>query len=95
MLDALCLLSQAQDQVVVLRTVKLLGLVGPGSIQQRSTEHRQMGDKVHPAQVVGRKIRLKVVTAQLFQIRREYDLVTIDKVSTRVLDVLHNLEKGV
>ena len=95
MLDALCLLSQAQDQVVVLSTVKLLGLVGTGSIQQRSAEHRQMGDKVHPAQVVGRKIRLKVVTAQLFQIRREYDLVTIDKVRTRVLDGLHNLEKGV
>ena len=95
MLDTLCLLSQTQDQVVVLRTVKLLGLVGPGSIQQRSAEHRQMGDKVHPAQVIGRKIGLEVVTAQLFQIRREYDLVTIDKVRTRVLDVLHNLEKGV
>ena len=95
MLDALCLLGQAQDQVVVLRTVKFFRFVCTGSVQQRSAEHRQMGDKVHPAQVVGRKIRLKVVTAQLFQIRREYDLVTIDKVSTRVLDVLHNLEKGV
>ena len=95
MLDVLCLLSQAQDQVVVLSTVKLLGLVGTGSVQQRAAEHRQMGDKVHPAQVIGRKIGLEVVAAQLFQIRREYDLVTIDKVRTRVLDGLHNLEKGV
>ena len=43
-------MQQFVDQVVVLSTVKLLGLVGTGSIQQRSAEHRQMGDKVYPAQ---------------------------------------------
>ena len=49
MLDMLCFFGQAQNQIVILRTVKLLGLIRPGGVQQRAAEHRKMGDEVDPA----------------------------------------------
>ena len=95
MLDALCFFCQAQDQIMVLRTVKLLRLIRARRVQQRTAEHRQMRDKVDPAQVVGRKVGLEVVAAQLLQIGGENDFITIDKIRSGVLYRLHNLEQRV
>ena len=95
MLDALCFFCQAQDQIVILCAVKLLRLIGSGRIQQRAAEHRQMGDEVHAAQIVRCKIRLEVIPAQLFQISRENDFVTVDKICPGALEGLHNLKEGV
>src|SRR5699024_8001201 len=63
--------------------------------QQRAAEHRQVGDEVDPAQVVGRKIRLEVVAAELFEVGREHDLVAVDKIRPRILDGLHTGKQGV
>ena len=95
MLDALCFFGQAQNQIMILCAVKLLGLVGPGGIQQRAAEHGQMGNKVDPAQVVRRKVGLEVVAAQLLQIGGEDNFITVHKIRTGVLDGLHNLEQCV
>lgn len=80
---------------MVLRTVKLLRLIRARRVQQRTAEHRQMRDKVDPAQVVGRKVGLEVVAAQLLQIGGENDFITIDKIRSGVLYRLHNLEQRV
>lgn len=95
MLDALCFFCQAQDQIMVLCTVKLLRLIRACRVQQRTAEHRQMRDKVDPAQVVGCKVGLEVVAAQLLQIGGENDFITIDKIRSGVLYRLHNLEQRV
>ena len=94
-LDLAGLFGEPQDQVVVLGTVKLAGFVGPRRVQQRAAEHRQMGDEVDAPQIVGGKIRLEVVAAQLFQVRREDDLVTVDKIRAGLLDGLHTFKEGV
>ena len=88
-LDAARLLGQAQQQVMVLRAVKGGVLIRPGRLEQRAGENGQMGDVVVAAQIVGRKIRLEMVAAQFFEIRRQDDLVGIDKVRAGILEGLH------
>ncbi len=80
---------------MVLRAVELAGFIGPGLLQQRAGEDGQMGDVVAPPQIIRRKIRLKMVAAQLFQVGGEHDLVTIDKIRPGTLDSLHTFKEGV
>ena len=74
---------------MVLRAVKGGVLIRPGCLEQRAGENGQMGDVVVAAQIVGRKIRLEMVAAQFFEIRRQDDLVGIDKVRAGILEGLH------
>ena len=95
MLDAACFFCQPQNQLMVLRTVKFRVFRRACLLQQRPGKHRQMGDVVAPAQIIRRKIRLEVVAAQLFQILRQHDFVTVHKVRAGVLDGLHTFKQGV
>ena len=85
------LFGQAQHQVMVLCTIVLTGFICTGTVQQCAGEHRQMGDEVDPAQIVRRKVRLKVVAAQLFQIRRKHDLIAVHQLGSLALQGFHAL----
>ena len=66
MMDLLCVFGKAQDQIMVLCAVKLAALLKAGALGQTAAEKAQMRDIIAAAQVVGGKIRLKMIAAQLF-----------------------------
>ena len=90
-MDFCCLFGQAQNQIVILCAVIFRAFVGARRVQQLAAEHRQMGDVVDPAQVIGRKIGLKMVAAQLLEIVREDNLVTVQKIRARLLNRLDHI----
>ena len=85
------LFGQAQHQVMVLCTIVLTGFICTSTVQQCAGEHRQMGDEVDPAQIVRRKVRLKVVATQLFQIRRKHNLIAVHQLGSLALQGFHAL----
>ena len=80
--DFLCLLGQAQVEVVILTAVELCPLVAAHLCQQRRAEHAQMADIVVGAQVIQHIIRLEVVDRQMVDIPLKGHLVRVHKVRT-------------
>ena len=66
MVDLLRIFGKAQDQIMVLRAVKLAALLKTGALGQTAAEKAQMRDIIAAAQVVGGKIRLKMIASQFF-----------------------------
>ena len=80
---------------MILCAVKIRVLIRARRVQQLAAEHRQMGDVVDPAQVIGRKIGLKMVAAQLLEIVREDNFVTVHKIRARALYRPYNVIQGI
>ena len=78
--DLLCLLGQAQVEVVILTAVELCPLVAAHLCQQRRAEHAQVADIVVGAQVIQHIIRLEVVDRQVVDVPFKGHFVGVHKV---------------
>ncbi|MPN28910.1 hypothetical protein SDC9_176355 [bioreactor metagenome] len=95
MVHYVCLLGQPQNQIIVLRAVKLRALPATCLLQQFAAKHRKMGDIIAAAQRVRGKVRLKVIFAQRFQIRPQHDFVTVQKIGAGLIDGPHHFVKRI
>lgn len=71
-------LGQAQDQIVILRAVKLWAFLLARLLQQRPAEHQKMCDVIAAAQRVRAIIRLEMVGGEITEIFVQHDLVRVD-----------------